>query len=111
MDDNEYTVDVPALFADDKPLRITVDKTGGGTLGSSYTGQWVVGWFHDGDLMSMEILTTGMPKTHEEVARTYVAFITSDMDTDETWPTYDRLLYWAESDPNDDVLDSDNNEE
>jgi hypothetical protein len=103
MEDTEYKVEVPELFEGDKPLVITVDKVGGGTLGSSYTGQWAVGWFLDGDLMSMELMITGTPKTHEQAAKIYADFFTSDMDTEETWPTYDRVQYWA--------VDSDDSEE
>jgi len=105
MEDHEYKADVPSLWEGDKPLAIGVDKAGGGTLGSEYTGTWTVSWYFDGELSDMLILHTGSPKTHAEVAKIYADFLGEAMDTDSDWPLADRLSYWATG------LDSDDNEE
>lgn len=69
----EYTTTIDGL-------RVQVDKVGGGTLNRSYEGRWSVTvqngsvYIYDDDE-----LTTGMPKTHAEVARIAAEFASAEI--------------------------------
>lgn len=62
FNDPEYVTSVMGYW-------VHVTKEGGGTLGKRYEGDWTVSVI-DGDvfLLDNEILYTGTPKNHEEVA-------------------------------------------
>ena len=95
MSQPEYTVNVPQMFVDDPAMVIHVSKVGGGTVGRGYTGRWDVAVLSD-PLRFRESLDTGLPKTHDEVARLAAQFASEGLDTDESWPVHDRLSCWAD---------------
>lgn len=64
----EYT-----RHADD--LLITVDKVGGGTYGREYEGSWEVTVSLSGTVVLDDVINTGTPKTHREVADIALDFI------------------------------------
>lgn len=69
----EYTTHIDGL-------RVQVDKVGGGTLGRAYEGRWSVTvqsgpiYVYDNDE-----LTTGMPKTHAQVAEMAAEFANEEI--------------------------------
>lgn len=77
MNDHEYTVDVPELYEDDKPMVIGVDKFGGGTVGSEYTGTWFVTLYVDGEYNTSQEMVTGTHKTHAQVAQIFAGFLSA----------------------------------
>lgn len=63
MDETEYSTVIDGL-------RIGVDKDGGGTVGRAYDGTWTVSVMNGPEfVMDREVLRTGTPKTHAQVAR------------------------------------------
>lgn len=96
MSKYEYEVDVPPLWEGDKRIVICVDKIGGGTLGSSYTGLWKVLYIGLGDMHEKGELHTGTPKTHAEVAKIFADFLSSGWDTETRWPIFDRVQFWVQ---------------
>lgn len=89
---SEYSVEVPKLTDRDVDYTISVDKIGGGTLGSSYEGTWSVVLWRAGWSFESEHINTGTPKTHEQVAKIYADFLVS------YWPedvTSDRFALFA----------------
>lgn len=94
MTDAEYTVEVPAISIDDlSKWEISVDKIGGGTVGSSYTGTWEITYYIDGRLMDTETMNTGTPKTHKQVAQIYASYLASYSEGSQI---SDRLSLFAE---------------
>lgn len=55
-------------------LVITVDKIGGGTVGRSYDGDWEVTVSEPAMMVLDDVITTGTPKTHREVAELATEF-------------------------------------
>lgn len=95
--EHEYIAIVPEIFESDRTMTVGVDKAGGGTLGSYYEGDWMVHWYEAGELRATDKLTTGTAKRHDQVAAMAGQFWTDHMDTEEDWPTFDRVQYWAQS--------------
>ena len=51
-------------------LKIIVDKDGGGTLGRTYDGNWTVTAMNGPEyVFDSDVVYTGTPKTHAQVAR------------------------------------------
>lgn len=48
---------------------ISVLKVGGGTVGKTYTGRWVIEWLDMADEPLRSEIETGTPKTHAQVAK------------------------------------------
>ena len=61
-------------------FEISVDKVGGGTLGRSYVGEWEV-TVQNGPVYELDndMMVTGTPKTHSEVARMAANYVSEDM--------------------------------
>lgn len=58
---------------------VSVTKVGGGTLGQTYDGEWTVTVLRDGvTVCDQEVMRTGTPKTHHEIAEMAVDFATAD---------------------------------
>jgi hypothetical protein len=94
-DASEYSVIVPPLFEGDGPMTITVAKFGGGTPGKAYTGTWNV-FLYDGEvILDATILTTGMPKRHDEAAALAALGFADGIDEFDDMGLYDRLTVWA----------------
>jgi len=47
---------------------IRTDKVGGGTVGQAYEGDWRVSVSHSANIIFDDIITTGVRKTHNQVA-------------------------------------------
>jgi hypothetical protein len=60
---------------------VSVDKIGGGTLGRAYGGDWTATVMNGPVyVMDNEILSTGTPKTHAQVARLAYEFAAERVD-------------------------------
>jgi hypothetical protein len=60
---------------------VSVSKVGGGTRGKAYEGDWTVTLVRNGAVIfDQEILRTGTPKMHHEVAEMAVDYATADQD-------------------------------
>ena len=68
-------------------LYIEVDKVGGGTVGRRYEGDWQV-TAKDGDTVILyDVISTGTPKSHAEVAQMAPEFIEDA--ADQYWQYFD----------------------
>ena len=70
---SEYT-----MQTGDSVIRVT--KIGGGTLGRRYDGDWEVTVSVSGTVVLDDVLTTGTPKTHSEVAWLALDFVDDMME-------------------------------
>lgn len=73
---NELEWEYTKTLSDGTEIR--VNKWGGGTLGKSYDGQWSAYHSLPGGTFTGEVVGTGIPKTHEEVAEIYCDFMGID---------------------------------
>lgn len=97
-DEPEYRAEVESLFynpdPDEKSVVITVDKQGGGRSGRPQAGRWDVS-LRVGGIVYLETITTGMPKTHHEVACIFADAMAANDEIE--WPAYvaERLTMFA----------------
>lgn len=76
----EYSTHVGDLY-------VEVNKVGGGTVGRRYEGDWVI-TVREGDTVVLnDVITTGTPKVHAEVAEMAPEFI-EDAE-DQYWAYFD----------------------
>lgn len=60
---------------------VSVSKSGGGTRGKSYDGEWIVTVVTNGAVIfDQEIMRTAVPKMHHEIAEMAVDYATADRD-------------------------------
>jgi hypothetical protein len=78
IDDMEAWIDVPELYVTgDPPIKIGIAAHGGGTVGRAYGNN---GWDYvvtvDGEpIIEGSDLRSGMPATHEDMAKTLCVFL------------------------------------
>jgi hypothetical protein len=76
LTDFEYSVEIPTISTDhDNPVTLYISKVGGGTIGESYTGQWYWCITNGEDSRHGDELSSGTPKTHEEMSRVLAGFL------------------------------------
>lgn len=90
----EVTFDVPALYEADHALTIQIEKSGGGTVGEEYAGNWrAIVTLGGTELYRGQDLDTGTPHTHEQAARVVADYVANDLG--EGCKTCDRLSLWS----------------
>lgn len=71
----EFTRPIP------EDLLLHIDKVGGGTIGKRYVGDWLFVITNGaGTIVTHDIVTTGLPKTHSETADIVMEFLNTDME-------------------------------
>lgn len=78
-DQHEYVTEVPGMYRNmpsEPTITIGMNKTGGGTLGHTYTGTWEYAVIVNGcEIITGDDLRSGMPDTHEGMARCLASFL------------------------------------